>query len=49
MVSTNHVVKILMEALTSQSTFLKFIHLFVVVFVLNEVLAMNKLGQPIIL
>ena len=47
-VSTKHMVKILEEDLRSYSTFLKFIHLFVAVFILSEFVALNKLGQPII-
>ena len=47
--STKHVLKILVEALTSYTTFLNFIHLFVVVFILSEVVVQNKTGQPIIL
>ena len=48
-VSKNHVVKILVKALTSYYTFLKLLHLFLAVFILSEVVALNKLGQPIIL
>ena len=49
LVSKNHVVKIRVEALTSYSTFPTFLHLFVDVFILSEVVALHKLGHPIIL
>ena len=38
-----------MEALTSYSTFLNIINIFVDLFIPIEVLALHKLGQPIIL
>ena len=47
--SKKHVVKILVEALTSYSTFFKFIHLFVAVFIISKVVALNKLRRPITL
>ena len=45
-VSKNHVVKVWVEALTSYSTVLTFIHLFVDVFILSTFLALHKPGQP---
>ena len=41
--------KIWVETLTSYSTFLTFFHRFVTMFILNEIAALHKLGQPIIL
>ena len=47
-VSTKHVVKILVEALTSYSTLPNFLYLFVAVFIISEVVGLHKLGNPII-
>ena len=44
-VSTNNVVKRLVEALTYYSNFLRFLLLFVTVFLLNEVVALRNLRQ----
>ena len=45
--STNHVVKLLVEALTSYYNFLMFLLLFVAVFIINKVVALHKLRHPI--